>query len=747
MAVWLWLLACVLCAVPATGVFDALAGGGFTVRDAESARAAARAEERFPAASPDAVILVRGTEPPMRGRALLTAVKRAWQPAAGQARGHGSGAAGTQGPEASLSHDGRAVLLPVVLRGDDEESKRRAFAGLKRAFAAPAGTAVAYGGPIPFLQEAGERSQADLVRAELVAAPLLLVLLIAVFGSATAAALPLCVGAVAVVVALAALRAAAALTEVSVFAVNTVTMIGLGLAIDYALLIVSRFREERRRGAAVAGALSVTLRTAGRTVLVSAGLVGVALAALALFPLGFMRSLAIGGVAVTAAAAAAALTLLPALLTLLGPRLEKGRLPRGRRAAGHPGGAGRPDRRGRQDGAGAGHRSGAVHPDGERGQLFWRRCAVAVGRRPVLWLTLCTAALLLAAAPVLHVTFAGISVRTLPEDSASRQVEQAVRETFPQAARSPVTSVVRLPSPAASAEGQRALRGLLERMRSLESVAGARVVAADGDTALVAVAPEREGPRAGQQAVREVREVRAPPGVRMLTGGDAALDVDMIDALRARLLPVAGVIAAVTFAALALMLRSLLLPVKAVLTSALSAVACLGAMTWVFQDGYLSGPLGFTALGFVEATQPVVVLMVLFALSMDYELFLIARVREEYLRLGDNAAAVVAALQRTSTVITSAALLLLAVIAAFTTSSVIAVKEVGVGLFAGVLLDATLVRLLLVPAALFLAGRANWWAPPVLIRRLPSPRGPAARESDTVIDRTEEYASWTSKPR
>ncbi|MGK5631381.1 MMPL family transporter [Streptomyces sp. URMC 123] len=722
-----WLLLCALCALPAATVFDRLSSGGFTVAGAESDRAADVAGERFGRDTPDAILLFRSEKPAeLHGRALVTAVENAWRPLADRTAqpdrtprpepGARDGPDGRDGPDTAgrarltLSEDGQAVLLSVLLRGDDDESKRRTFARLRADLRPPANVSVIHGGSIPFLEEASARSRADLVRAEMIAAPVLLVLLILVFGSVVAAVLPLCIGGIAVLVALAVLRVASSVTEISVFAVNTVTMVGFGLAVDYGLLIITRFREERRLRGATDEALTATLRTAGHTVAFSAGLVAVALAALAFFPLAFMRSLAIGGVAVVVAAAGAALTALPALLGLLGRRLDKGRSP----LLG--------DRSGRHRAAAGGHRRHAVGRSG-----FWYGLALLVARRPALWLAACTAVLVAAALPVTHVAFAGISERTLPESSETRRVLQAVHRDFPAEERARIEAVVRREDgPIAAPEGRRALREWLAAAERSPRVGEVEVVATEGDAALVAVRPADTAPAVEQTAVRQLRETRAPPGLTVLVGGDAAFDVDMLAALRSHVLPVALAIALVTFVVLVLMFRSLLLPAKAVLTSLLSTCACLGAMTWVFQDGWLSGALGFTPLGFVEATQPMVVVVVLFALSMDYELFLLSRVREEYLRTGTNTRAVTLGLTHTSGLITSAALLLLVVIAAFSTSSVVAIKEVGVGLFVGILLDATLVRMLLVPGALFLAGRANWWVPAFLKGR------PAGRDCGKV---------------
>lgn len=333
---------------------------------------------------------------------------------------------------------------------------------------------------------------------------------------------------------------------------------------------------------------------------------------------------------------------------------------------------------------------------------------MCVARRPALWLVACTVVLLAMAAPALHTRFGGIGEGTLPSSSATRQVSDQTRTAFPSLQPAGIQTVLALPAPTDSAAGEEALRGWLGRLAALPSNPRAEVTAVRGNALLVSVATTGE-PDADRRTVRAIRALGPPQGGSVLVGGRAAVDADMTDALNARLPLVVGLVMAVTSLLLLFVFRSVLVPVKAIVTSVLSTFACLGVMTWVFQDGHLASLLGFSSLGFVETTQPIVVLVVLYALSLDYELFLLSHVREEYQATGDNRRAVIAGLRQTGSVITGAAALLLVVIGALITSDVIAIKEVGVGLFAGVLIDATLVRLFLVPAALLVAGRANWW--------------------------------------
>ncbi|WP_371478895.1 MMPL family transporter [Kitasatospora sp. NBC_00315] len=676
----LWVLLCGLSGLLAADVSDRLAGGGFTTPRAESALAKVQTQERFGVADPDVLLLFRARTGGPTGATLMEQVQGAVTTPAVARLAEPLPTSPDRLP--SLDAGATTALVPLAVHGGNEEAKRRALEQLRRALRPPPAITVSYGGPLAFLDEASSRSQADLVRAELLAAPLLFVLLLLIFRGLAAALLPLLTGSVAVAIGMAVLRVATEFTEVSAFAVNLVSMLGLGLAVDYALLILTRYRRERGQGVPAALARAITLRTAGRTVLVTSAVVTAALAVLALFPLAFMRSLAIGGCAVVAADVAAALTLLPALMAVLGPRVDAGR---------------GPARWSRRNGR-------TERPEGAR----WLRLAMCVARRPALWLVACTVVLLAMAAPALHTRFGGIGEGTLPSSSATRQVSDQTRTAFPSLQPAGIQTVLALPAPTDSAAGEEALRGWLGRLAALPSNPRAEVTAVRGNALLVSVATTGE-PDADRRTVRAIRALGPPQGGSVLVGGRAAVDADMTDALNARLPLVVGLVMAVTSLLLLFVFRSVLVPVKAIVTSVLSTFACLGVMTWVFQDGHLASLLGFSSLGFVETTQPIVVLVVLYALSLDYELFLLSHVREEYQATGDNRRAVIAGLRQTGSVITGAAALLLVVIGALITSDVIAIKEVGVGLFAGVLIDATLVRLFLVPAALLVAGRANWW--------------------------------------
>jgi RND superfamily putative drug exporter len=386
----------------------------------------------------------------------------------------------------------------------------------------------------------------------------------------------------------------------------------------------------------------------------------------------------------------AALTLLPALLAVLGPRVDALSLrPLLRRVLR------RPPARPASDEHGA-----------------WARIAHAVMRRPLVISVAVASLLVFLALPFLRVEFGGIDERVLPAGTESRVVSETLQEDFPPASSGPIQSIVTLADPVDSPAGGAALQSYVDAVAAVPGVDGATVTGAAGDTARVSVA--FDGDPIGEQAralVGEVRDVPVPDGGQALVGGQAAALEDLLQSLGA-LLPWAGLfVVATSFVLLFLAFGSVVLPVKAVVMNMLSLGASFGALVWIFQDGNLSGFLDFTPTGFVEATQPILILAIVFGLSMDYEVFLMSRIREQYDLTGDNTAAVATGLQRTGGIITSAALLLIVVIGAFSTSGVVLIKMIGIAMLIAIVVDATIVRMVLVPATMRLLGGANWWAP------------------------------------
>jgi RND superfamily putative drug exporter len=518
----------------------------------------------------------------------------------------------------------------------------------------------------------------------MIALPLTLLLLVMVFGSAIAALLPLGIGIVAILGTNAVLRGLTEFTDVSVFAMNLTTALGLGLAIDYALFIVRRFREELSTGAEPLTAIATTLRTAGRTVLFSALTVAVSLAAMLVFPMYFLRSFAYAGIAVVLLAAAAALILLPAALLLLGHRVNSLDLRRLFRR-------GRPAKVSGEEGTG------------------WARTASLVMRRAPLFALATTAVLVLLGLPFLGVKFGTADDRQLPSGAESHVVQQHIRDGFPG---NPGGALEVLAEGRATPAQYTAYKTRIAQLPEVVRVDGPVV---QGDSAYFTVLPKGEAVDAtAQRLVGDLRAADAPFTTKVT--GTAAVLVDSKHAIASRLPWALALITVVTLLLVFLLTGSVVIPIQAVLLNALSLTAMFGAVVWVFQDGHLSGLLGFTSTGSIETTLPVLMFCVAFGLSMDYGVFLLSRIKEEYDRTGDHNEAVRHGLQRTGGLITAAAVILAVVMVAIGTSRVTNTKMLGLGIALAVLMDAMIVRSLLVPAVMRLTGRATWWAPGPLRR-------------------------------
>ncbi|GAA3160209.1 MMPL family transporter [Blastococcus jejuensis] len=670
-----------------TGVFGQLTGGGFEDPDSESTRAGEVAAQELGREGSDVIVLYRSDGLTVDDPAFQEAVTESLDALPDDVVEQATTFWATQAPQL-VSEDRRSTYAVLTLAGDDDQRE----AGLEeiQADLAADGLDVSVGGGVAINRDINEMVSSDIARAEMISLPILAVLLVIIFGSIAAASLPLAIGGVAILGAFTALRGFAQVTDVSIFAVNVVTIIGLGLAIDYGLFMVSRFREEMRRQGSVEDALARTMATAGRTVAVSGVTVAISLAGLLIFPQVFLRSMGFGGMSAVLIAMLAALTLLPALLAMLGPKVDALSVRPWLRRVFH-----RPPARPAGDEHGA-----------------WARIAHAVMRRPVL-ITVGVAGLLLALSlPFLRVEFGGVDERVLPQGTESREVSETLKAEFPPSSSGPIQSVVTLADPVESPAGGAALQAYVDDVAAVPGVDGATVTAAAGDTARVSVA--YAGDPIGEEAralVGEIRDVPVPDGGEALVGGQAAALEDLLDSLGS-LLPWMGLfVVATSFVLLFLAFGSVVLPIKAVVMNVLSLGASFGALVWIFQDGHLSGFLDFTPTGFIEATQPILILAIIFGLSMDYEVFLMSRIREQYDLTGDNTTAVATGLQRTGGIITSAALLLLVVIGAFSLSGIVFIKMIGVAMLIAIVVDATIVRILLVPATMRLLGRANWWAP------------------------------------
>ncbi|MFF3830042.1 MMPL family transporter [Streptomyces sp. NPDC002458] len=667
-----------------SGVADRMGSGGWEAPDAESTYTTQVLEREFPDSQPNLLLLVDGGAASVDDPAVAAEADRLTERLSAEPGIAGVGSYWRTKSPALRSTDGHEAIVAARIEGDEKGAGEI----LDRIAPAYRGThgpvEVSVGGPVAVRHEMQSIIQEDLLRAELIALPVTLVLLVMVFGSAIAALLPLGVGIVAILGTNAVLRGITEFTDVSVFAQNLTTALGLGLAIDYALFIVRRFREELAAGADTRVAIGTTLRTAGRTVLFSALTVAVSLAAMMVFPQYFLRSFAYAGIAVVLLAAAAALILLPAALMLLGPRVNSLDLRRLLR------------RRGKTA-------SGPVEA-GEGPGRGWARFSVLVMRRAPVFAVVTTVGLVLLGLPFLGVKFGTADDRQLPATAESRVVQEHIRDGFPG---SPGGGLEVLAEGAASPDQYAAYR---ERIAALPGVQRVDGPVTAGGSAYYDVLPEGEA--VGQGAQDLVRELRAEPAPfdTSVTGAAAVL-VDSKAAIADRLPWAVGIIVVVTLLLVFLLTGSVLIPLQAVVLNALSLTAMFGAVVWVFQDGNLSGVLSFTSTGDIETTLPVLMFCVAFGLSMDYGVFLLSRIKEEYDRTGDHEHAVTFGLRHTGGLITAAAVILAVVMVAIGTSRVTNTKMLGLGIALAVLMDAMVVRSLLVPAVMKLMGRVTWWAP------------------------------------
>jgi RND superfamily putative drug exporter len=570
-----------------------------------------------------------------------------------------------------VSRDGRSTYLLATFADDDAGARDR----IEAAFAHT--PYVALGGGAFAAHQVGHQVSADIAHAELLAFPILFLLSLVVFRSAVSALLPLAVGATTILLSFLFVRFVNAhVNPMSVYALNLINGLGLGLAIDYSLFMVSRFREELAGGASTEDALAATCATAGRTVAFSGVTVAAALASLLIFRQRFLYSMGVGGGMGALIAVGVSLTLLPALLGLLGERVNAGGLRRWKEAIAH-------DARGERSG-------------------FWYRHSRRVMAHPVPVATGAAALLIALGLPFTAIRFTGIDASVLPRDRSARVVDDALRTEFPPTASSPIYVAIPPHAPRAQV--------LAYARRLPHPVAPPRVTRARIDL----IAP---GPPLGAAAKDLVRAVRAVPApFPAPVGGQTAAFLDQQASLRAHLGPALALLAATTFVILFLMTGSVVLPVKALIMNLLTISAAFGLVVLVFQDGHGSGLLGFTSQHAIESSQPVLLFAVAFGLSTDYGVFLLGRIKELHDAGHDNEEAVALGLQRTGRIVTFAAALMMIAIGAFVTSQIVFIRQLGFGTAMAVLIDATIVRALLVPALMRLLGDRNWWAPRPLAR-------------------------------
>jgi RND superfamily putative drug exporter len=737
--------AVLLLAVPfAPQVGGALRPGGFNLDDLESARARTLLQDQLGVPPSAVVVVLEATGSDLAGSPAFEAAAR--QATVGlRAVPHVTGVASHLLDPRQVSADRRTAYDIVFLDLSPDDSPT-ALGPLEAAVRHPGGISVALAGGSTFYRDVQLVSESDLRRSEIVSLPLAGLALLLVFGSIVAAGVPLAVGGATVVLALAIVFGIASLTPMSIFVLNLATLLGLGLGVDYSLLMTSRFREElaarglgrtsasreparrvpvgqqtvaarRDTGDPLEDAIAATVATAGRAVFFSGLTVLLGLLGLVLFEFMILRSVGIAGAVVVGVAVTAAMTLLPAILSILGPRLD----------------------------ALAVRRVGV----GEHGQGRWARLAHAVMRRPVAVLVPTLAVLLLLGSPFLQVHFNAPDATILPPSVPSRAAFDRLTEQFGEGAFAPLALAIRTTGPATDPANIRALYDYSRRL-----AADPRISRVDSlvdvdprlrldqylllyadpagppdrfvQTALQATTrgsvtaftlttpygPNRDEARALVADLRSRGGPLAPPaGMTVLVGGGAADVTDVVSRIGADFPRTALFIVVTTYLVLFMLLRSVILPAKALVMNSLSILASFGALVWIFQEGNLSAVLGFQPLGFVETSQPVILFCVLFGLSMEYEVFLLTRMKEAWDRTGDNTEAVATGLERSGRIVTSAALIVVLVAGSFAFADIVLIKALGLGMAIAVALDATVVRALLVPATMRLLGRWNWWLP------------------------------------
>ncbi|MBJ7328919.1 MAG: MMPL family transporter [Solirubrobacteraceae bacterium] len=652
-------------------------GDDFRNPDAESAHAQDRLATATKATAAPGVIVLVETPAGARKAAARRKVAQVTRRSAQDPEVARVSSFTTTGDPRFIAQDGTSTYIAVFGDHDAEESDIG-----KRLEAAFAGDPeIQVGGPGPAFEAIGDQVEKDLRRAELLAFPILFLLSLWVFRGVVAALLPLFVGGLVVVGTFLALRIVNEALLLSVFALNLAIGLGLGLAIDYSLFVVSRFREEIARGLDTTAAVAQTMRTAGRTVLFSSATVAAALLSLLVFPQRFLYSMAISGSITALLAAAVSLIALPALLMVLGPRVD----------------------------ALAPKRWQLADADAERG--FWYRLSRGVMRRP-LFVALATAAvLILAGLPFLRIDFTGIDARILPADVPAKQIDAELRTSYARGVTEPITIALRAPKSAAPAVTRYAER--LDRLADTATVdTPAYLGRGIWQVNIVPAQAALDDPT--KALVRAVRATDAPGSA--LVAGQTARFVDQQQALSDRLPWAIAILAITTLVILFLMTGSVVLPIKALIMNLLGLSAAFGLLVLIFQDGRFEGLLDYESQGALESTQPLLLLAIAFGLSTDYGVFLLTRIKEARDGGLPNDEAVALGLQRTGRIITAAALLFCVAIGAFATSKIVFIKEVGVGTALAVLIDATIIRALLVPALMELLGEWNWWAPGPLRR-------------------------------
>jgi RND superfamily putative drug exporter len=716
-AVWVALLAVAIPILPR--VDEPLEVGGFSSPQSEASRARAVLQDELGFAPSSMLVLFRSDAIPADSPEFQAQVEAAIRPVERLPNVTDILLPAT---DPNLISNDKSTAYALVGLDLPPEEAQRLVPQFERALGDPGELDMLVAGAPAFYRDIEEVSQRDLRRAELIAFPIALVALLFVFRSVVAAAMPLAVGVAGVGAVLLTLWLTAQRFDLSIFVLNLATMLGLGLAVDYSLFVTSRFREELAHAPDdVPGAVERTVATAGKAVFFSGLTVLIGLAGLSLFDFMFLRSVGISGAIVVLWATLAALTLLPALLAIVGRRIDRW----------------------------------AIRPgkgDGKRADRFWIELSTRVMARPWRFMLPTLALLALLGSPFLHANISSPDATILPPDLPSRQAFDVLVDEYGLGEISPFLVVVQSPTSVFAEDNLRALHRLtttlandprISRVQSPtpatlsedQAVAAARLqtglgqvgvdtgfgrLAQDNAAVVLAYSSYLPNDQRNKDLLREIRSTIPGGDLSIGVDGGTAEIVDVVDAIYAQFPRVAAFVVGATFLVLLVLFRSVLLPIKAILMNGMSILASYGALVWVFQDGNFSGLLGFEPQGFVESSLPVILFCVLFGISMDYEVFLLSRIREEWERTHDNQRAVAIGMQRSGRIITSAALLVVVVTGSFVSADVVLIKALGFGIALAVLLDATVIRALLVPATMRLLGEWNWWLPRPLARVLPA---------------------------